>query len=55
MYDLYKEGKHKPYGEKILIRVVGECIASTPRYCRLSRVIRDIPSNEIAAGNKKLT
>ncbi len=53
LYDLYKEGKHKPYGEKILIRVVGECIASTPRYCRLSRVIRDIPSNEIAAGNKK--
>jgi elongator complex protein 3 len=24
----------------------------TPRYCRLTRIIRDIPSNEIEAGNK---
>lgn len=53
LYELYKEGKYKPYDEKTLVKVVGECIALTPRYCRLSRVIRDIPSQEIAAGNKK--
>lgn len=53
LYDLYKEGKFKPYDEKTLVKVVGDCMSSTPRYCRLSRVIRDIPSNEIAAGNKK--
>lgn len=53
LYELYKEGKYKPYDEKTLVKVIGECIASTPRYCRLSRVIRDIPSQEIAAGNKK--
>jgi len=53
LYDLYMEGKHKVYDEKTLVEVVGECIASTPRYCRLSRVIRDIPSEEIVAGNKK--
>jgi len=53
LFDLYQEGKYKPYTESTLVRVVGDCIASTPRYCRLSRVIRDIPSNEIVGGNKK--
>ena len=53
LFDLYKEGKFKPYSEDTLVKVLAECIASTPRYCRLSRVIRDIPSQEIAAGNKK--
>jgi len=53
LYDLYKKGKYKPYTEDTLVKVVGECIASTPRYCRLSRVIRDIPSQEIVAGNKR--
>lgn len=53
LYDLYEQGKYKPYEEKTLVKILGECIEATPRYCRLSRVIRDIPSNEIAAGNKK--
>jgi len=53
LFDLYKKGKYKPYTEETLVKVVGECIASTPRYCRLSRVIRDIPSQEIVAGNKR--
>ena len=53
LYDLYEQGKYKPYDEKTLVKVLGECIEATPRYCRLSRVVRDIPSNEIAAGNKK--
>lgn len=53
LFDLYKKGKYKPYTEETLVEVVSECIASTPRYCRLSRVIRDIPSQEIVAGNKR--
>lgn len=53
LYDLYEQGKYKPYDEKTLVKVLGECIEATPRYCRLSRIVRDIPSNEIAAGNKK--
>ncbi|MHC1716389.1 MAG: elongator complex protein 3 [Candidatus Dojkabacteria bacterium] len=50
---LYEEGKHIPYTEEELIKVLVETIPHTPKYCRLSRVIRDIPSNEIVAGNKK--
>ena len=30
-----------------------EVFKNTPRYCRLTRVIRDIPSQEIVVGNKK--
>ncbi len=50
---LYEKGLHIPYTEEELVEVLSKTIPSTPRYCRLSRIIRDIPSNEIEAGNKK--
>jgi len=50
---LYREGLHIPYSEKELVEVLSKTIPLTPRYCRLSRIIRDIPSSEIEAGNKK--
>jgi elongator complex protein 3 len=43
----------KPYTEKQLLHVLMEVFKLTPKYCRLTRVIRDIPSQEIVAGNKK--
>ncbi len=53
LYRLYKNKKWKPYTEKQLIKVLAKCFEMTPRYCRLSRVIRDISSDDIVAGNKK--
>ncbi|MBU1119866.1 tRNA uridine(34) 5-carboxymethylaminomethyl modification radical SAM/GNAT enzyme Elp3 [Patescibacteria group bacterium] len=53
LFKLYEEGKYKPYTEDELLRVLSETMPTTPRYCRLSRIIRDIPSEEIVAGNKK--
>jgi elongator complex protein 3 len=53
LYDIYKKKKWRPYTEKQLLYVLENCITSTPRYCRLTRVIRDISSNDIVAGNKK--
>ncbi len=53
LFKLYEEGKFKPYSEDELIRVLSTVMPLTPRYCRLSRIIRDIPSEEIVAGNKK--
>lgn len=50
--NLYKEGKYIPYTQSELSSVVENHIKSTPRYCRLSRIIRDIPSNEIKAGSQ---
>ena len=53
LYELYKNKKWKPYTEKQLINVLANCFEITPRYCRLSRVVRDISSDDIVAGNKK--
>lgn len=53
LFKLYKDGIYKPYTEDELLNVLSNTIPYTPRYCRLSRIIRDIPSGEIVAGNKK--
>ncbi|MBN1618431.1 tRNA uridine(34) 5-carboxymethylaminomethyl modification radical SAM/GNAT enzyme Elp3 [Candidatus Dojkabacteria bacterium] len=50
---LFHENKYKPYTERQLLKVIKECMKNTPRYCRLTRVIRDIPSQNIVSGNKK--
>jgi len=42
----------KAYSEPELLFVLAEALAATPRYCRLTRVIRDIPSHDILAGNR---
>lgn len=53
LYSWHKKGLFKPYSDKklieMLIKVKSEII---PRYCRISRLIRDIPATEIIAGNK---
>ena len=53
LYRLYTEKKFLPYPEEELLDVLVNTIPNTPRYCRLSRIIRDIPSGEIVDGNKK--
>jgi elongator complex protein 3 len=49
----YQRGEWRPYSEMELLDVLGFCLMNTPRYCRLTRVIRDIPSTDIVVGNKK--
>jgi len=48
----YKKGLWKPYTHDELLEVLTTCIENTPAYCRLTRVIRDIPSTDIVEGNK---
>lgn len=48
----YQRGDWKPYSYDELLEVVSFAMASTPEYCRLTRVIRDIPSTDIVEGNK---
>lgn len=49
----YQRGQWQPYTEEELLDVLSFCLLQTPRYCRLTRVIRDIPSTDIVVGNKK--
>lgn len=47
---MYKKGLYKPYSDKILEDVLFEELKSVPEYCRVDRIARDIPSNEVEAG-----
>ena len=48
----FQDGRWQPYTHDELLHVLVECFKATPEYCRLTRVIRDIPSTDIVVGNK---
>lgn len=49
----YNDGSWQPYTYEQLLHVLVESFRLTPEYCRLTRVIRDIPGTDIVAGNLK--
>ncbi len=49
----HRAGAWRPYDDAELLRVVTGCMRRTPRWCRLTRVVRDIPSPDIVAGNRR--
>ncbi len=52
IYKWWKQGKYKPYSEKQLLELLINIKKIIPPYVRVNRLIRDIPSPSIAAGNK---
>jgi len=48
----YERGEWRPYDHEELLRVVTAALEAVPRYCRVTRVIRDISSDDIVVGNK---
>jgi elongator complex protein 3 len=48
----YEDGSYRPYDHAELLEVLCEVLRRAPRYCRLARVIRDISSGDIVAGNR---
>ncbi len=48
----FEKGLWKPYTREELLDVLTYALSNTPRYVRLTRVIRDIPSTDIVVGNK---
>lgn len=52
LMDAYRDGRWRPYEHEELLSVLCEVISRTPRYCRLSRVIRDICAGDIVVGNR---
>jgi len=53
LYKWYQEGKFKPYSKKQLIELLIEIKKLVPRWVRIQRIIRDIPSEEIVEGGVK--
>lgn len=52
--DWYKEGKYKPYSIEELIDVLTKMKLLVPHYCRIMRVMREIPPNYLIAGTKRI-
>ncbi|MBI1259134.1 MAG: tRNA uridine(34) 5-carboxymethylaminomethyl modification radical SAM/GNAT enzyme Elp3 [Chloroflexi bacterium] len=48
----FRDGSWRPYTYDELLAVMVECFRLTPEYCRLTRVIRDIPGTDIVEGNR---
>jgi len=48
----YDDGRWRPYTHDELLEVLASCLLATPEYCRVTRVIRDIPGTDIVVGNK---
>lgn len=52
LYDYWQRGEYQPYSEQELIELLAEIKPTVPRFCRINRVIRDIPSNHVVEGNR---
>jgi len=52
LYQLWKRGKHQPYDDRALIGLLVRIKEIIPSYCRIDRLIRDIPRQWTAAGTK---
>lgn len=46
-------GAWQPYGREELVDLLADCLVTVPRWCRVSRVIRDIPSGDIVVGSRR--
>lgn len=52
LYQKWQQGDYQPYSEDQLLDLIADIKTTVPRYCRINRIIRDIPSTYIVAGNK---
>ena len=52
LYKYWQDGAYEPYDEAILMDLLADIKATVPRYCRINRVIRDIPSTNVIEGNR---
>jgi len=53
LYKKWQAGEYTPYTTGELIDLIATLKPSIPPYCRVNRIIRDIPSPHIVAGNKR--
>jgi elongator complex protein 3 len=53
LYRIWQAGGYAPYGDDDLIQLVAECKTTIPPYCRVNRVFRDFPADDIVAGSKR--
>jgi len=53
LYAYWQRGEYTPYTTDELIHLIADIKLNIPRYCRVNRVVRDIPSVNVVEGNKR--
>jgi elongator complex protein 3 len=53
LYEYWQRGEFHPYTAEELVDLIADIKPTIPRYCRVNRVIRDIPSNNVVEGNRR--
>ncbi len=53
LYEVWQRGEYRPYTTQELIDLIADVKPTVPRYCRINRIIRDIPSTNVVEGNKR--
>jgi elongator complex protein 3 len=49
----WRRGQYEPYSTEQLVCLLADLKPTIPRYCRVNRVVRDIPSGNVVAGNRR--
>ncbi len=53
LYAYWQRGEYHPYTTEELVSLIADVKVGIPAYCRVNRVIRDIPSTNVVEGNKR--
>ena len=53
LYEYWQRGEYHPYTTEELVDLIADIKPTIPRYCRVNRVIRDIPSTHVVEGNRR--
>ena len=53
LFKIWEKGAYQPYSTEELIQLISDLKPTIPRYCRVNRVVRDIPSQNVVEGNKR--
>jgi elongator complex protein 3 len=53
LHEYWLRGEFHPYSTEELIDLISDVKPTIPEYCRVNRVIRDIPSTNVVEGNKR--
>jgi elongator complex protein 3 len=53
LHEYWRRGEYRPYTERQIIDVLIACKIQVPRYVRINRIVRDIPTTNVVEGMKK--
>jgi elongator complex protein 3 len=48
----YERGEHVPYSTRTLVELLASCLRAVPEYCRVNRIVRDIPGTDLLVGDR---